>query len=165
MRLRRVVGWLCIPVAILSAPILLVVLGESQDWARRQKALLDRFKTFDPAKAEKMMVDVEIPASFSSEAEIEKAVWELKVPGFGLSEKRNVQPDGSLILEYSIEIPGSGKDRGLIVRGIAGKFTKIDDFTYDSETYAIAEVRLSGNQPLYFERDGRPVPVKRIAAK
>jgi hypothetical protein len=165
MRLPRVPRWVWVPVVAIAAPILLIVAGEAQKFIVRQNARFDRFNTFDPATTEKMMVDMEIPEFFSNRDEMLSNLYMIKVPGYGSSGKPFVQPDGSVIWFESIEIPGRGKDRGVVFREVNGRLNKLDDFVYNTEKHLIFDVQIDGDTLSYVDTEGRAVPVNRTRPK
>ena len=93
------------------------------------------------------MLAAAIPQTFNSREEMVRAVLEIKVPGYGANGNTLSQPDGSIIHLWCIEIPGRGKDRGLVFREAGGKLVKLDDFVYDSDRDAdLSDVRSDGDR-------------------
>ncbi len=151
-----------IAVAILIASILLIVLAAHREFVQRQLARFGRFGTFDSAQVEKIILEAQVPKSFSSKEEMLQAVLAITVPGCGLSGNIISQPDGSTVWLESIEIFGRNKDRCLVFRELNGKLLKCDDFVYDTNQYAIVDVQRDGDQLSYLDRTGQPVPVIRL---
>lgn len=165
MRWPRVPYWVWVLVGLIVIPILLIVVGEVRKFVDRRIARFVQFKTLDSATEERIMLDAAIPQTFSSREEMVSAILDIKVPGYGANGNTFSQPDGSIIHLWCIEIPGRGKDRGLVYREAGGKLVKLDDFVYDSERDVISDVRIAGDQLSYVDFSGHPVPVTRIGPK
>ena len=172
MRWPRVSKWVWVPLALFVRPILmlvaligaavfLVVMGETRDSLDRRDARFERFKTLDPEKGERIMLDEPVAETFNSREEMRRAINDIEVPGYGTIERSFRQPDGSTIWLESIEIPERDKDRGLVFREAGGRFVKLDDFVYDSDNYGISDVRIDGERITYVDLNGREVPVIR----
>jgi hypothetical protein len=161
MRWPRVPKWMLVPAALIVAPILLLVVAEVREFVDRRIARFAHFNTLDSATEEKIMLAAAIPQTFNSREEMDGAILDIKVPGYGANGNSFRQPDGSVIYLWCIEIPGRGKDRGVVFRKAGGKLVKLDDFVYDSDRDVITNVRIDGERPSYFDPSGRSVPVIR----
>jgi len=65
-----------------------------------------------------------------------KAVGEIAFPGYGSGGfAQQLQPDGSVLKGFSVEIPRAEKDRCLIFQGRNGKYRLIDDFVASDSPY------------------------------
>jgi hypothetical protein len=165
MRWPRAPYWVWVPLALTFAPILLIAVGELRKFVDRRSARFMHFKTLDSAREERLMLDVPVPATFSSWEEMDRVVARIKVPGYGASGSMLSQPDGSIIWLECVEIQGRGKDRCLVFREVEGKLVKLDDFVYDTNSYGISNVRSDGDRLSYEDWRGRTVPVVRLGPK
>jgi hypothetical protein len=165
MRWPRVPKWLLVLVALVVAPILLLVVAEIRQFVDRRFARFVHFNTLDSATEEKMMLAAAIPQTFNSREEMDWAILNIKVPGYGANGNSFRQPDGAVLYLWCIEIPGRGKDRGVVFREAGGKLVKLDDFVFDSDRDVITNVRIDGERLSYLDPSGRTVPVIGIGPK
>jgi hypothetical protein len=165
MRWPRVPYWVWVPIALVVAPVLLIGAGELRKFVDRRIARFVHFEALDSATEERIMLDAAVPQTFSSREELHRAIFDIKVPGYGARGNMLSQPDGSIIRLWFIEIPGRDKDRCLVFREVGGKLVKLDDFVCDSERDLITDVRSDGDRLVYMDWSGRTVPVTRNGSK
>lgn len=85
--------------------------------------------TAETARVQRLLTSAPIAAEFKSRLAIAKAVGEISFPGYGTGAgMEQVQPDGSALAIFSVEIPRAGKDRYFAFRGRNGAYRLIDDF-------------------------------------
>jgi len=110
--------------------------------------------TNELSRIEKAITNAPFPSSFASDAELARAVFHLKFPGYGCGGHGLFpQTDGSTCSVFSVEIPMRDRERYFIGRNSGGGVTIVDDFVMASGANAIIQVRIDGKRISYY--DGR----------
>lgn len=106
-------------------------------------------------RIEKTMLDANIGPVFGSREQFIHAVFGLKFPGYGLSSLgEKPQPDGSVLILMSVEIPQRDKDRYFVARKTANSATLVEDFVLTAGSNSVSEIKLEGTKLLYYNRHG-----------
>jgi hypothetical protein len=106
-----------------------------------------------------------IEREFDSLLDASKAVGEIAFPGYGGSGfAQQVQPNGTILMGFSVEIPRAQKDRCFTFRGINGHYRLIDDFVA-SDTPAIGRVTEENGRLVYSTHAGDPVLTRPLVNK
>jgi hypothetical protein len=89
-------------------------------------------QNIDPTETERvqrLVMHAPIEREFGSLLDVSKAVSEIAFPGYGSGGfAQQPQPDGSVLMGFSVEIPRAQKERCFAFRGVNGKYRLIDDF-------------------------------------
>ncbi len=109
----------------------------------------------DPSEnenVEALMRGATIPDAFPNRDAMDKAISDLKFPGYGsMSSGRMHQPDGSILSIQSVEIPRCNSDRMFVfsVNERTDEYKLLDDFVYDTSKTLINDVRRDGHNLVY----------------
>jgi hypothetical protein len=116
------------------------------------------------ARIEQAVAGATLERAYASRAAMSKAVFKLKVPGYGMGQfGEKTQADGSALAGFMIEIPRTGKNRFVVFRGRDGTYTLVDDFV-EGETTAIMQVNDQDGKLVYSTTLGKPLFTRTPAA-
>lgn len=108
-------------------------------------------------RVQSLVMQAPIRHEFNSLIDASKAVNDIAFPGYGSSGfLQQPQPDGSILMGFSVEIPRAQKDRCFTFRGIAGKYRLIDDFIA-ADTPAIRQVNQENGSLIYSTAEGKTI--------
>ena len=126
-------------------------------------------QNIDPTETERvqrLVMQAPTEREFGSLLAASKAVGDIAFPGYGSSGfAQQPQPDGSVLMGFSVEIPRAEKDRCFTFRGGNGMYRLIDDFVAP-ETPSIGRVSEEKGTLVYSTASGerimsRPLMTKR----
>jgi hypothetical protein len=107
-------------------------------------------------RVQQLVESAPVHRQYPDRAQLIKAMFDLKFPGYGLSTGGGPQPDGSMLELYGVEIPKSGQTRYLLFRGDGVSYTLIDDFV-QPDSPMIGGVSISGSKLVYSTMQGAKV--------
>jgi len=108
-------------------------------------------------RVQRLVMEAPIQHEFKSLIDASKAVSDIAFPGYGSSGfLQQPQPDGSILMGFSVEIPRAQKDRCFTFRGISGEYRLIDDFIAP-ETPAIRQVNQEHGTLVYSTAEGKRI--------
>jgi hypothetical protein len=117
----------------------------------------DNIDPSETTRVQQMVMDAPMGHQFESLIDASKAVSEIAFPGYGSSGfQQQPQPDGSVLMGFSVEIPRAEKDRCFVFRGIDGKYRLIDDFIAP-EFPSIARVNEENGLLVYSTTEGEKI--------
>jgi hypothetical protein len=123
----------------------------------------DNLDPSENARVERAVAEARVAGTFRTREDmIHAAVFDLRFPGYGLTSLEDVQPDGSTLACFRIEIPRAGKDRVMVFRGQDKARSLIDDFIA-LEKAAFISVTERDGALVYSAWDGSPVFVRPLA--
>ena len=102
-------------------------------------------------KVARLVRTAPFPASFATRKEADDAAFKLMFPGYGLSM---LQLHESVAL-YSVEVPGMGEDRWLVLKQAGQAWVLIDEFLWPQSAGYIQSATLENGRALYKDRDGK----------
>jgi hypothetical protein len=119
----------------------------------------------ETARVQRLVMEAPIKRNFDSLLEASKAVGEIAFPGYGTSGfQQQQQPDGTVLMGFSVEIPRAEKDRCFAFRGVNGKFELIDDFVAP-DTPSIQRVSIEDRTLVYSTLNGQRVLTRPLQAR
>ena len=127
----------------------------------------DEFKedpdNFNPAQAKRiqeLLENAPTPDTCRTEKELARIMFDLKVPGYGLSGGGSSTSRGDVRV-FSIEIPNAGKERMIVYLHSTEKnaYVRIDDFiAHEDFGIPIPDIKIAGNTIQYIRRfDGNVI--------
>jgi len=114
-------------------------------------------------RVEQLLLDAPAPAHCSSAAEFVLAIGNIQFPGYGLSQMRTPQKDGTSIFLLQIEIPRRNRNRALVYQSQGSEFILLDDFVA-SKADALIQVVLDGDHLKFLDHQEKVVlrrPIRR----
>ena len=140
-----IIAWGLLPIACASRPV-----GPTNviDYRGEKIRLTKSYADFDDykndpqnidpaetARVQRLVMEAPLERDFESLVDASKAAGEIAFPGYGSGGfGEQLQPDGTVLTGFSIEIPRAEKHRYLIFRGGHGKYRLIDDFVLSDKT-------------------------------
>jgi len=119
----------------------------------------------ETGRVQRLVMQAPIEHEFGSLLEVSKAVADIAFPGYGSSGfAQQPQPDGSVLMGFSVEIPRARKDRCFAFRGVNGKYRLIDDFVA-SETPAVGRVSEENGTLVYSTASGERIVTRPLTTR
>jgi hypothetical protein len=89
----------------------------------------DNIDASETMRVQRLVMEAPIGSHFKSLVDASKAITEIAFPGYGSGGfQQQPQPNGSVLMGFSVEIPRAEKDRCFAFRGVNGEYRLIDDF-------------------------------------
>ena len=112
------------------------------------------------------MLGAPIGKTFGSRLEASKAIGQIAFPGYGSGGfVEQSQPDGSVLMGFSVEVPRASKERYFVFQGREGVYTLVDDFVYPDTPGLLRSVVRRGNDLVFTSIDGKEAVVRPYVAK
>ena len=112
----------------------------------------------DVPKVQRIMRTTAFPATFRTSDELSRAVFDLKLPNYGLWSGDFKSPSGVPLELFCVEIPDSATERCLLyARQGDGTYARQDDFIAPDVIGRTIDARVEPDRILYLGRDGRVV--------
>jgi hypothetical protein len=106
------------------------------------------------ARVQFLVESAPVAASYPDEVTLMRTLAALSFPGYGGGiVAGSLQPEGTSLLAYAVEIPGSERSRYLLFETPGGPFTLLDDFT-EATLGQTGSVRAEGPEWVYRGSDG-----------
>jgi hypothetical protein len=114
----------------------------------------DNIHPSERERVQRLVKTAPVASSYADENTLYHALSALSFPGYGSGNlARTRQPDGSDVVAYGIEIPGTEEDRYLVFRSVGSGFALIDDFVHVS-VIGPASIAGEGHEWVYRRADG-----------
>jgi hypothetical protein len=106
------------------------------------------------SRVQQLVKDAPVASSYPDQTTLYQSLRTLVFPGYGSGNlARTPQTDGSELLAYGIEIPGTEQDRYLVFRRYGSTFLLVDDFV-EVSVLGPASVRDEGSEWVYRSASG-----------
>ena len=116
----------------------------------------------ETTRVQHLVMNAPIADIFKNRLEAGKAIGQIAFPGYGSSGFRGQQqPDGSVLVGFSVEIPRAGKERYFVFHEQDGLCKLIDDFIYSETPGLLQSVVRRGNELVFSTIEGKEVLVRR----
>ena len=126
-------------------------------------------ENIDPSETERvqrLVLDAPIAKTFGSRLEASKAIGQIAFPGYGSGGfVEQSQPDGTVLMGFSVEVPRASKERYFVFQGKDGVYTLVDDFVYPDSPGLLRSVVRRGNDLVFTSIDGKEAVVRPYVAK
>ena len=126
-------------------------------------------ENIDPSETERvqrLVLDAPIAKTFGSRLEASKAIGQIAFPGYGSGGfVERSQPDGSVLMGFSVEVPRASKERYFVFQGKDGVYTLVDDFVYPDNPGLLRSVVRRGNDLVFTSINGKEAVVRPYVAK
>lgn len=125
-------------------------------------------QNIDPTETERvqrLVMQAPIEPEFGSLLDVSKAVGDVAFPGYGSSGfAQQPQPDGTILMGFSVEIPRAQKYRCFTFRDVNGKYRLIDDFVAP-EPPSIGRVSEENGSLVYSTASGERIMSRPLITK
>ena len=124
----------------------------------------DNIHPAERARVQHLVQTAPVASSYPDQMTLYQSLGKLVFPGYGSGNlARTQQADGTELLAYGIEIPGTEQDRYLLFRSSGLAFVLLDDFVAAS-VIGPASVKDEGREWVYRSADGG-VLFRRVKAR
>ena len=114
----------------------------------------ENIRPSERSRVQHLVKTAPVASSYPDQMSLYQSLGKLAFPGYGSGNlARTRQSDGTELLAYGIEIPGTGQDRYLVFRSSGLAFGLVDDFVAAS-VLGPASVKDEGREWVYRSADG-----------
>jgi hypothetical protein len=117
-------------------------------------------------RVQALVLGAPIAKAFGSRLEAAKAIGQIVFPGYGGGGfVEQSQPDGTVLMGFSVEIPRASRTRYFVFQGKEGVYTLVDDFVQPDAAGLLHSVTRRGNDLVFTSLDGKEALVRPHLAK